>query len=70
MTNEEKIKQLDTMALAKFLRDAEECYLIPKRYSCNEFYCTFCKNNLCCYVEWLKKECIEDYGDMESEDKE
>lgn len=64
MTNEEKIKQADIMMLAKLLLYAE-CGLIPKRYSCDEINCYFCKNDLCCYTEWLKKDYIEHRGDME-----
>lgn len=64
MTNEEKIKQADTMLLAKLLLNTESG-LVPKRYSCNELTCYFCKNDLCCYTEWLKRDYIEHYGDME-----
>lgn len=64
MTNEEKIKQSDTMMLAKLLRDVEAGCLVPKRYSCDEINCYFCKNDLCCYTEWLKIDYIEHHGDM------
>ena len=55
MTNEEKLKQLDTDSLARVLVTIEYG-LIPKLYSCNEYNCADCKKNFWCYTEWLKKE--------------
>lgn len=56
MTNEEKIKQLkDIDDLAKFIMTLEMASVVPKKYSCDEVNCMFCKDGLSCYKEWLKK---------------
>ena len=57
MTNEEKIRQMhDTDVLAKFIMTLEMASVVPKKYSCDEVNCMFCKDGLSCYKEWLRKE--------------
>ena len=55
MTNEEKIKQLKTDDLAKFIMTLEWGSVVPKKYRCGEVNCFFCKEDLPCYKEWLRK---------------
>ena len=68
MTNEEKIKKSDTDMLAQLIMRIEHVH-IPKKYACDEINCFFCKEDLCCYKEWLKKDYIEHNGDMKITDQ-
>ena len=56
MTNEQKIKSLNTEQLADFLARVDYDQLIPKKLKCDEFACVNCKEKLSCYTIWLKKE--------------
>ena len=62
MTNYEAIKGMTEEEMARLIMIVDINSSVPKRYSCNEYNCINCKEDLSCYMEWLNKEVEEEDG--------